>query len=432
MSEAILCPQVGQDLTEAKVIALRVKIGDTVKRGDIVAEVESEKATFEVEAFAAGIVVALPYKVGDLAIVLEPLVVLGAAGEKAVEKKSGTPVAVARSAANTNTIVHVPMVVSGGQHGAASFRSSPLARRIAESHGVELRSLTGTGPHGAVVVRDVESFVASGAKPAELLGVLSAANGKSALHLKSIKAGTGTPVIFIHGFGAELSAWRQIAMQFKFINPAFAIDLPGHGASPEISSVNFQAIVEVVADTLKANGHTSVHIVGHSLGAAVAIAVSAKPEFSIRSLTLIAPAGLGASVDGSFVSGFLETKSEAALAIQMQRLVANPASLPAAVVRATFAARQASDLAGKQGRVAAGVFEGSTQLFSVRSELGTYQGPARVILGKRDAVIPATETEGAIPGHVAINHLENIGHLPFVEAEALVARLITETVRSGE
>lgn len=430
MSEAILCPQVGQDLTEAKVIALHVKIGDTVKRGDIVAEVESEKATFEVEAFAAGIVVALPYKVGDLAIVLEPLVVLGAAGEKATEKKIKAPVAVAQIAANT--MVHMTAAGSGGQHGAASFRSSPLARRIAESHGVELRSLTGTGPHGAVVVRDVESFVASGAKPAALVGVLSTTNDKSALHLKSIRAGTGTPVIFIHGFGAELSAWRQIAMQFKFTNPAFAIDLPGHGASPEISSINFQAIVEVVADTLKANGHTSVHIVGHSLGAAVAIAISARPEFSIRSLTLIAPAGLSASVDGSFVSGFLQAKSEAALAIQMQRLVANPASLPAAMVRATFAARQASDLAARQGRIAAGVFEGSTQLFSVRSELGTYQGPARVILGKRDAVIPATETDGAIPGHVAINRLENIGHLPFVEAEALVARLITETVRSGE
>ena len=58
MSEAILCPQVGQDLTEAKVVALHVKLGDLVKKGMIVADVESEKATFEVEAFASGIVIA--------------------------------------------------------------------------------------------------------------------------------------------------------------------------------------------------------------------------------------------------------------------------------------------------------------------------------------------------------------------------------------
>ncbi|MBM3637015.1 MAG: biotin/lipoyl-binding protein, partial [Alphaproteobacteria bacterium] len=81
MADSILCPQVGQDLTEAKVVALHVKLGDKVKKGDIVAEVESEKASFEVESFSSGTVIALPYKVGDTATVLEPLVVLGKEGK---------------------------------------------------------------------------------------------------------------------------------------------------------------------------------------------------------------------------------------------------------------------------------------------------------------------------------------------------------------
>ena len=51
MAKSILMPQVGQDLTEGRVVAMNVKVGDNVKKGDIVAEVESEKATFEVEAF---------------------------------------------------------------------------------------------------------------------------------------------------------------------------------------------------------------------------------------------------------------------------------------------------------------------------------------------------------------------------------------------
>jgi multidrug efflux pump subunit AcrA (membrane-fusion protein) len=51
MARPILMPQVGQDLTEGKVVAIKVKLGDKVKKGDIVAEVESEKATFDVEAF---------------------------------------------------------------------------------------------------------------------------------------------------------------------------------------------------------------------------------------------------------------------------------------------------------------------------------------------------------------------------------------------
>ena len=51
MAKSILMPQVGQDLTEGRVVAMNVKVGDNVKKGDMVAEVESEKATFEVEAF---------------------------------------------------------------------------------------------------------------------------------------------------------------------------------------------------------------------------------------------------------------------------------------------------------------------------------------------------------------------------------------------
>jgi pyruvate/2-oxoglutarate dehydrogenase complex dihydrolipoamide acyltransferase (E2) component len=81
MAQAILCPQVGQDLTEAKVVEITVKLGDRVKKGDLVAVVESEKASFDVEAFAEGVVIGLPYSGGDTATVLEPLILLGEEGE---------------------------------------------------------------------------------------------------------------------------------------------------------------------------------------------------------------------------------------------------------------------------------------------------------------------------------------------------------------
>ena len=79
MAKSILMPQVGQDLTEGLVIAMNVKVGDSVKKGDIVAEVESEKATFEVEAFEEGTVTDVCFGEGEMAIVLEPLIVLDGA-----------------------------------------------------------------------------------------------------------------------------------------------------------------------------------------------------------------------------------------------------------------------------------------------------------------------------------------------------------------
>jgi len=87
MAKPIVMPQVGQDLTEGKLIEWCVKVGDPVKKGDILAVVESEKASFEVEAYEEGLVLELFYEAGDMATVLEPLLTLGDAGETATTSK---------------------------------------------------------------------------------------------------------------------------------------------------------------------------------------------------------------------------------------------------------------------------------------------------------------------------------------------------------
>jgi pimeloyl-ACP methyl ester carboxylesterase len=420
MPDPILCPQVGQDLTEAKVVALHVKVGDTVKHGQIVAEVESEKATFDVESFSSGIVIEIPYQVGENATVLEPLVVLGGSDAKPVAAKKST----AAKPANGKVEEQHEVISLARTSALVPGRSSPLARRMASSNGLDISRLTGTGPHGAIVLRDIESTLAkSGKQPA--LTKLS-----HGLNLKSLKDGKGTPVVFIHGFGAEISAWRQIAMAISLPNTLLAIDLPGHGASSEVAG-GFQAMVEAVADTLRSAGH-EFHLVGHSLGAAVATALTGERGLKIKSLTLFAPAGLGPSIDASFVAGYLGTKSEAALGVQMRRLVNDPAKLPASIVKATQAAREANPIVVQQARVAAALFEGSTQLFSVQRELGSFAGPVRVVLGQNDSVIPSSETERTIPAHAALHRIANTGHLPFLEEQSLSARLIAEAVRSAE
>jgi pyruvate dehydrogenase E2 component (dihydrolipoamide acetyltransferase) len=296
---------------------------------------------------------------------------------------------------------------------------------MAQSNGLDVASMSGTGPGGAVVMRDVEEQIAKGA------ALPLAATGNALINIKNLKRGSGDPVLFIHGFGADLTAWQKLLTTIGFPNSMLAFNLPGHGASGEVAKPGFASLVDAVATSLKAAGHTKLHLVGHSLGAAIAIALSARSGFEVLSLTLISPAGLGPTVDGSFVSGFLAAKSEAALTAQMQRLVHDSASLPAAVVRVTLESRKTGNVAASQAFIAEGIFEGSTQLFSVKAELARFQKPARVILGKRDAIIPSAETENAIPGHIAINRLGNVGHLPFVEAAALVERLIVEMVRSA-
>lgn len=427
MLETILVPQVGQDLTEAKIVALHVKLGDTVKRGDIVAEVESEKATFEVEAFANGVVTSLPYKVGDLATVLEPLVILESAGtaKPATVANPKTDTAGAQKQTSNNEKISTETPVIENAPASGSVRSSPLARRIAQSNGLDIGGIVGSGPHRAVVVRDVEQAIAqSGGQGLQF----SAA--ASRLTVKTLKSGVGTPVVFLHGFGGEIAAWRQLVMSVTMTNPMIAVDLPGHGSSPVAAKAGFVGLVDEVAATLRALGG-EFHFVGHSLGAAIAVALSARAGIVVKSLTLIAPAGLGATINGNFISGFLSARSEAALAAQMRRLVYDSKNIPASLVGATFAARQASDIVQTQGQIAESLFEGSTQLFSIRNELVNFKGPCRVILGRRDTIIPPAETELAVPAHAALHRVE-AGHMPFLEEAALVSRLIVQCVRSGE
>ncbi len=417
MADAILVPQVGQDLTEAKIVAINVKLGDTVAKGDIVAEVESEKATFEVEAFASGIVISLPFAVGDLAPVLEPLMHLGQAGES-VGAAAG-PV----STEMPQVQIAQPDISQAATNG--SGRSSPLARRVAGQNGLHLNQIAGTGPRGAVVMRDVAAALQ--AKPAATIAPFALRNDTT---LKSLQAGTGTPVVFLHGFGAELAAWLPLVARIAVQNPMLGADLAGHGAAAGRTAAGFDALVDDMAQRLREAGITSAHLVGHSLGAAVAVALADRGDLDIRSLTLIAPAGLGPWINGDFVTGFVEAKTEAALRVWMQHLVHAPDRLGDAMVRAAFAARTGTGAPGALNALARSLFEGNTQMFSIQSALARLTCTCRMIWGQQDAIFKASDADG-LSGLIALHRLTGVGHLPQVEAAALVGRLVSETVRSA-
>ena len=419
MADAILVPQVGQDLTEAKIVAINVKLGDKVAKGDIVAEVESEKATFEVEAFVAGIVISLPFAVGDLAPVLEPLMHLGQAGE----------VMDAAAVAPAPALVETPQAVSPQPSVAPAVadgagRSSPLARRVAAQNGLHLDRIAGTGPRGAVVMRDVTAALQ--AQPAVTTAPFALRGGSG---LQSLQAGTGTPVLFLHGFGAERAAWLPLVARIAVPNPMLGVDLAGHGAATARAVTGFDALVDDMAQRLGDAGITSAHLVGHSLGAAVAVALADRGDLDIRSLTLIAPAGLGPWINGNFVAGFVAAKTEAALRVWMQNLVHAPDRLGDAMVRAAFAARAGSATPGALDALARSLFEGNTQLFSIKPALQRLTCTCRMIFGAQDAIFKPSDADG-LPGMIGVHRLAGVGHLPQVEAGALVGRLIAETIRS--
>ena len=439
MARPILMPQVGQDLTEGKVTALLVKVGDKVKKGDIVAEVESEKAVFEVEAFETGTILEIRYNVGDMGAVLEPLMIVGDEGETleaapaAAAGFSGEDAQSIVETARENIAVFPRETVREAETAflkSGTGGSSPLARRIAASAGIDIARVPGSGPRGAVVKRDVEAFrqTSGSGNLVNFAAASTPADRKSVL--KTLQSGVGDPVLLIHGFGAELSAWRSFVAHVGVANPILAIDLPAHGGAANASADSFDDLVAVVRSTLAAEQIDRLHLVGHSLGAAIATALAGGGDLDVRSLTLISPAGLGPKINGDFVSGFLSAGNEAALQAWLGLLVHEPASLPGVLVRITLSGREGTGMVANQSRLAAGVFSGSTQLFSVRDALSRFGGPARVIVGEQDRIVP-TEHSNGLPAHVALHRLPRVGHLPQLEAAPLVGRLVAQTIRSA-
>ena len=281
-------------------------------------------------------------------------------------------------------------------------------------------------------MKDVEAFRQSSPAGATVLSfpAASAAPAAGAAGIKSLQSGTGDAVLFIHGFGADLSSWRPFVLQMKVGNTLLALDLPGHGISQNAGASSFADLVAQVQAQLEAAGLARLHLVAHSLGAAVAAELAGGGTLDVRSLTLISPAGLGPKVNGDFVEGFLAAQSEAPLKAWLDVLVHDPAKLPGALLRATLAGREGTSLAAQQKKLANAVFAGSTQLFSIRDALARYQGPVRMIVGDNDRIIPA-DYATALPAHVALHRLPQVGHLPQLEAAPLVARLVSETVRSA-
>ena len=453
MQKPILMPQVGQDLEEGKLVELKVKLGDTVRKGDIVAVVESEKASFEVEAFEAGTVVRILYAEGDTTTVLAPLLFVemqDQADHAAPTGADATPATAPLREADTAVAASPPALVPATATIASATplpaatpgkarRSSPLARRVAEGSGLDVAGLAGTGPGGAVVLRDVEYALHSrgdakppaaipAAIPASAHAPVPAAGG-ALLHRVWLRKGPGAPVVMIHGFGADHNAWRVLVGATSLGRPILAVDLPGHGWSAG-SERGLEAIASRVAATIADEGITEADLVGHSLGAAVAVCLAETARFTVRSLFLLSPAGLGPDINAAFLAGFTRASGEETLAPWMRLLVADEAAIGPALVRVTAETRARPGVAEAQRRLAEALFPDGTQIISVRAALAAMAVPARVVVGAADRIVPAHHAQG-LPGTVALHVFPGVGHMPFLEARDAVSRLLVEHLRSA-
>jgi len=175
MAKEIRLPQLGQTMEEGTIVSCMVKVGDEVKKGDCVFEIETDKATLEMESPAEGFVKHILAEEGQTLPVGAPILVLGDKNEEVPQSfvdslKGGAPAApqaVAEEAA-TAAAVEPAQPVLGTPAGepqptqpAGKVKASPRAKKLAEELGVDLATVTTTGPAGRITEQDVKDAAAS-------------------------------------------------------------------------------------------------------------------------------------------------------------------------------------------------------------------------------------------------------------------------------
>lgn len=183
----IRMPKMSDTMTEGTIVAWHKKEGDTVKSGDVLAEVETDKATMDLEAYEEGTLLYVGVKEGSSVAVDEIIAVVGekganfkvlldggssapAAGQQTATGEGGSTTAQQNPQADLPANADTDLSYAGGEGDAVEssgrVKASPLAKRIAEEKGINLTQVQGSGPEGRIVKSDVESFVPGKAAPA--------------------------------------------------------------------------------------------------------------------------------------------------------------------------------------------------------------------------------------------------------------------------
>jgi pyruvate dehydrogenase E2 component (dihydrolipoamide acetyltransferase) len=153
MATAVIMPQVGQDIKTAVILEWLKKENDPVQKGDAIASVESDKATFEVEAYESGVLLKILHDEGAEVQVLTPIAYIGRPGEEVVTEAPAGETSAEPAIAEKSPPTSEPTPKRSGPV------ASPSARRLAKEKGVDLQDVTGTGPGGRITKEDVLNAV---------------------------------------------------------------------------------------------------------------------------------------------------------------------------------------------------------------------------------------------------------------------------------
>jgi pyruvate dehydrogenase E2 component (dihydrolipoamide acetyltransferase) len=368
----VTMPKWGLSMQLGKITAWAVAEGDEVKAGDDLADIETEKITGTLEASDAGTVRRLIARIGEGVPVSGTIALLAPADVS--DEALDAAVLAARAVIDAG--------VPDDAGGAAELHTADVGGRKI--------SYAGTGEQGDVV-------------------------------------------LLVHGFGGDRNSWLFLQEPMAARYRVYALDLPGHGTSAkDVGDGTLGVLADAVAGVLDAVGAGRAHLVGHSMGGAVILAVAARDPGRVASVTLIAPSGFGSEINADYLHGFADAQTRRELKPVVGQLFADEGLVTRQLVDDLLAYKRLDGVGDALHALLGTLLDGDAQRGDSAAALAQLGGavPVTVVWGAADRVIPATQAE-SVTGAVR-RVIDGAGHMPHMERPAEVQAAIEETIaRAG-
>ena len=231
-------------------------------------------------------------------------------------------------------------------------------------------------------------------------------------------------VVLIHGFGADLLTWQLCLVPLSQHYRVIAIDLPGHGrTSVDVGTADLPFMTAWLSETLDRLGLPHAHLVGHSMGAKIAIGFALALPHRVTSLSLISPAGLGGEFHHATLDTFLDTPStNNAAAMAAHLLGPKGANLIPGLTASLLNAAADDDRNAALKKLLGHAKTYGLALSPEGFDWSRLRMPVKLMWGDHDRLIPMPHAHHLPPVQV----ITGAGHLPHMEASSVVVSALKE------